>query len=153
MQDKKKGGIKTGMFAENRRATFDYEILENLEAGLVLLGAEVKSIQNGRVMIAGSQILIREGIAYLVNADIPAYQPANQPGYNATRPRALLLHKHELEKLLEAQDQKLTLVPLKVYNKVNRIKVAIGIARRRKKSDKREALKKKADVRHMQRGE
>jgi SsrA-binding protein len=143
--------IKTGVFAENRRATFDYEILETLEAGLVLLGPEVKSIQNSRVMIAGSQILVRGGSAYLVGADIPPYQPANQEEYDQNRPRQLLLHKNEIEKLLESLHQKLTIVPLKVYNKGSRIKLAFGIARRRKKSDKREVLKKKADVREMRR--
>jgi SsrA-binding protein len=141
--------IKTGVFAENRRATFDYEILETLEAGLVLLGPEVKSVQNSRIMIAGSQILVRGGSAYLVGADIPPYQPANQEGYDQNRPRQLLLHKNEIEKILESLHQKLTIVPLRVYNKGSRIKLSFGIARRRKKSDKREVLKKKADVREM----
>lgn len=144
--------IKTGVFAENRRAGFDYEILETLEAGLVLLGAEVKSIQNGRATIAGSQVMVREGVPYLVGADIAPYQPFNQLEYNQGRPRPLLLHKNQIETLLEAQHQKLTLVPLKLYNKGARIKLAIGIARRRKKSDKREVLKKKADVREMREG-
>ena len=141
--------LKIGTFAENRRATFDYEILETLEAGLALLGGEVKSIQNGRITIAGSQILVRGGSAYLVGADIPPYQPANQPDYDQNRPRQLLLHKNEIEKILDSLHQKLTIVPLKVYNKGSRIKIAFGIARRRKKSDKREVLKKKADVREM----
>lgn len=147
----RKPELKTGTFAENRRATFDYEILHTLEAGLALLGPEVKSVQNGRITIAGSQILVRSGSAYLVGADIPPYQPANQPDYNQGRPRQLLLHRNEVEQILEAQNQKLTIVPLKVYNKGRHIKVAIGIARRRKKSDKREFLKKKADVREMRR--
>lgn len=141
--------IKTGTFAENRRATFDFEILKTFEAGLVLEGAEVKSIQNGRITIAGSQILVRNGVPFLVGADIPPYQPANQEAYNQSRPRALLLNKNEIEEILGAQHEKLTIVPLKVYNKGRRIKLEIGIARKRKKSDKREVLKKKADVREM----
>lgn len=145
----KKREIKTGTFAENRRATYDYEILSRYEAGLVLNGQEVKSIQNGRCMIAGAQVLFRGGIAYLVGVDIPAYQPSNAPGYDPLRTRALLLNKKEVNELFDVSEQKLTLIPLKLYNKGSRIKVEIGIARKRKKSDKREVLKKKADVRQM----
>ena len=149
-KDKK---IKTGTFAENRRATFDYEILERFEAGLVLNGQEVKSIQNGRCNIAGSQVLFRGGIPYLVGVDIPAYQAGNAPDYDPLRTRALLLNKKEVNQLFDASEQKLTLIPLKLYNKGRRIKVEIGIARRRKKSDKREILRKKADIREIRRGE
>ena len=149
--DKKQ--IKTGTFAENRRATFDFEILERFEAGLVLNGQEVKSIQNGRVTIAGAQVLFRGGIAYLIGADIPAYQPNNALDYDPQRVRPLLLNKAEVNQLFDASEQKLTLIPLKLYNKGSRIKVEIGIARRRKKSDKREVLRKKADIREIRRGE
>ncbi len=143
--------IKTGVFAENRRASFDYEILETYEAGLSLLGSEVKSIQNGKVTITGAQVLFRGGIAYLVGADVQAYQPLNmEEGYDPLRVRPLLLRKQELEHLFRiSTEQKLTLIALKLYNKGSRIKVLIGLARRRKKSDKREVLKKKADVREM----
>ena len=149
-----KRNIKTGTFAENRRATFDYEILERYEAGLALLGGEVKSIQNGRATIAGAQVLFHGGIPYLVGADIQAYQPNNSTeGYDPLRARPLLLNKKEIAELFEASEQKLTILALKLYNKGSRIKAEIGIARRRKKSDKREALRKKADVREMRRGE
>ena len=148
-----KNELKTGVFAENRRANYDYEILQTFEAGLALLGPEVKSIQNGRITIAGSQILVRGGSPYLVGADIPPYQPANQLEYNQGRPRQLLLNTKEIQAILEAEHQKLTIVPLRVYNNGRRIKLAIGIARKRKKSDKREFLKKKADARETQRGE
>ena len=145
--------IKTGIFAENRRATFDYEILETYEAGLALLGSEVKSIQNGRATISGAQVLFRGGIAYLVGADIQAYQPGNaNDDYDPLRVRPLLLKKSELEHIFRLiTEQKLTLPALKLYNKGSRIKLAFGLARRRKKSDKRDALKKKSDVREMRR--
>lgn len=145
--------IKTGVFAENRRASFDYEILETFEAGLSLLGSEVKSIQNGKVTITGAQVLFRGGIAYLVGADIQAYQPLNmEDGYDQLRVRPLLLKKQEIERLFRViNEQKLTLIALKLYNKGSRIKVLIGLARKRKKSDKREVLKKKADIREIRR--
>jgi SsrA-binding protein len=143
--------IKTGVFAENRRASFDYEILETFEAGLALLGSEVKSVQNSRATISGAQVLFRGGIAYLVGADIQAYQPNNNTeAYDPLRVRPLLLKKSEIEHIFRiSTEQKLTLPALKLYNKGSRIKLLFGIARRRKKSDKREVLKKKADVREM----
>ena len=143
--------IKTGVFAENRRASFDYEILETFEAGLSLLGSEVKSIQNGRVTISGAQVLFRGGIAYLVGADIQAYQPNNAAdGYDPLRVRPLLLKKSEIEHIFRIiTEQKLTLPALKLYNKDNRIKLLFGIARRRKSSDKRAVIKKRSDIREM----
>lgn len=151
MSKNEKSQIKTGVFAENRRATFDYEILQKYEAGLVLNGQEVKSIQNGRATIASSQVLFRGGIPYLVGADIQPYQPKNAPDFDQTRPRALLLNKKEIAELSSFSEQKLTIVALKLYNKGSRLKVEIGVARRRKKSDKREFLKKKADIREIRR--
>lgn len=145
--------IKTGVFAENRRASFDHEILETFEAGLSLLGSEVKSIQDGRVSISGAQVLFRGGIAYLVGADIQRYQPNNNDeGYDPLRVRPLLLKKSEIEHIFRlSTEQKLTLPALKLYNKGSRIKLLFGIARRRKKSDKREILKKKSDIREIRR--
>ncbi len=151
MKDMEKKQIKTGVFAENRRASFDYEILETYEAGLSLLGSEVKSIQNSRATISGAQVLFRGGIAYLIGADIQPYQPNNNTeAYDPLRVRALLLKKSEIEHIFRiSTEQKLTLPVLKLYNKGSRIKLLFGIARRRKKSDKREVLKKKSAVREM----
>src|SRR5882724_210901 len=117
--------IKTGTFAENRRATFDYEILERVEAGMSLLGGEVKAIQNGKMNIAGSFVIFRGGSPYLMGSDIPPYQPINTPdSYDPNRARPLLLNKKEIKRLEgEIHDKKLTLVALKVYNKGSRIKV------------------------------
>lgn len=137
--------LKTGVFAENRRASFDYEILERFEAGMVLQGGEVKAIQNGKMNIAGSFVIFRGGVPYLMGSDLPPYQPINTPeSYKADRARPLLLNKKEIAYLEgKIHDKKLTIVPLKVYNKNSRIKVELGLGRLRKKGDKREAIKKK----------
>ena len=144
---------KKGIYAENRRATFDYEILERFEAGLSLLGSEVKSIQNGKVNIAGSFVIFRGGVPYLMGSDIPPYQPINTPdSYDPNRARPLLLNKREIKHLEgEIHDKKLTLVALKVYNKGSRIKLLVGLGKHKKDRDKREALKKK-EVRREIRG-
>ena len=137
--------MNEGTFSENRRATFDYEILERLEAGMVLLGSEVKAIQNGKMNIAGSFVIFRGGVPYLMGSDIPPYQPINTPdSYDQNRARALLLNKKEIKRLeSEIHEQKLTLVPIRVYNKSNRIKVELGLGKHKKDRDKRAALKKK----------
>ena len=137
--------MKNQTYAENRKAHFEYEILETIEAGLSLLGTEVKSIQAGRVNLTGSFVILRGNIPYLVGVDIPAYQPKNAPkDYDPLRSRPLLLNQKEIQRLRkESNEQKLTLLPLSVYNKNNLIKVEIALAHRRKKSDKREAIKKR----------
>lgn len=137
--------------AENRRARFDYEILETLEAGAELLGLEVKSVRAGRMNLGGSYAVIRGGELWLLNADIPPYQPGNTPkDYDSKRSRRLLLHKEELKGLIGKLHEKgLTLVPLRAYSKKNIIKIELGIARSRRKGDKREVLKKRAVEREM----
>ena len=132
-------------FANNRKAFFDYEILEKFSAGLELEGLEVKSIRAGKISLAGSFIAVRGGEAYLIGADIPAYQPKNAPpDYDATRARKLLLSKTEIEQLREAEDIKgLTIVPLSVYNKGRFLKIDVAIARGKKQFDKRQAIKKR----------
>lgn len=141
------------IFTENRRAHFDYEIIEQLEAGLSLLGGEVKSIQNGRVNLAGARIFFRGEVPYLASADIPAYQPKNAgPSYDPLRERPILLGRKEISYLLsKTHEKKLTIIPLSVYNKGRRIKLEIGLGRRRKKSDQREAIKKREIRREMKR--
>ena len=138
-------------FANNRKAFFDYEILEKFSAGLELEGLEVKSIRAGKISLAGSFIAVRGGEAYLIGADIPAYQPKNAPpDYDATRARKLLLSKTEIEQLREAEDIKgLTIVPLSVYNKGRFLKVDVAIARGKKQFDKRQAIKKRDTEREI----
>src|SRR3990167_5331511 len=132
-------------FAENRKARFNYEILETFEAGLVLFGSEVKSIKNGLMNLAGCYINIHDGELYLIGASIAPYQPKNQPAdYDPARSRKLLLHKKEIMSLLGKIQQKgLTLVPLKVYNKGRRIKLEFALARGKKQYDRRADIAKK----------
>lgn len=140
-------------FADNRKARFDYDILESLTAGIELLGHEVKSVKAGKMSLVGSFVGIRGGEAFLIGADIPPYQPKNIFGeYDSKRPRKLLLTKGELEKLSRSEETKgLTIVPLSVYNKGRFLKVDIGIARGKKKFDKREAIKKRDVERDLKR--
>lgn len=141
------------VLAVNRRASFDYEVLETYEAGIELLGFEVKAIKSGRANIAGSFVVIKNGEAVWLNADIPPYQPKNTPrDYDPTRSRKLLLHKSEIEELIGKSAQKgLTLIPLRVYSKGGKIKLGFGLARHKKKYDKREKIKKRDTEREIKR--
>ncbi len=157
--------------AENRRARFDYAITETIEAGIELLGYEVKGAKAGRLNLAGSYAIIRAGSprrlaspelrrggsfrrsageAWLINAQIPPYQPKNTPTeYNPSRSRRLLLHKDEIVKLIGALKAKQFLIPLRAYVKNNFIKIELGLGKSRKKTDKRELLKKRTTEREM----
>ncbi len=141
------------IFAENRKAYFNYQILEKFEAGLVLTGQEVKSIKSGRLGLKGAYVVLKNEEAFLIGANIPAYQPKNAPAdYRPERTRKLLLSKREIKRLIgKAKEKGLTLLPLRVYNKKGRIKLEIGTARGMKKSDKRELLKKRETLREMER--
>ena len=129
----------------NKRAYFDYQILETYEAGIELFGFEVKAIKTGRINLAGSYAVIRNNEIWLLNADIPAYQPKNAPeDYSPKRTRRLLLKKSEIKNLIgRTQEKGLTLLPLKVYTKgrKNLIKIEIGLGKSRRKTDKRELIK------------
>jgi len=137
--------------AENRRARFDYEILENFEAGIELKGYEVKSVRNGHLQIAGARVLIRGGEAWLVNSHLPAYQPKNTPaGYEEDRARRLLLKKDEIKSITGALGEKgQYLIPMRAYLKNGFVKLDLAICRSRNKSDKREVLKKRSHQREM----
>lgn len=137
----------------NKKALFNYEILEKFEAGLKLSGQEVKSLKSGRVSFEGSYVSFRENEAFWVNATIPAWQPKNAPkDYKETSPRKLLLTKDEIKYLKGKSEQKgLTIVPIKVYNKRGQLKLEIGIVKPKKKWDKREVLKKRAIDRDAER--
>lgn len=138
--------------AENRKARFDYEILETYEAGIVLIGQEVKSIKASRANLTGSYVLIKPNGAVLINAEIPPFQPKNAPNdYNPSRTRQLLLHKDELKYLLGKTKEGLTIVPLSIYNKGRRIKLTISLARHKKKQDKRETIKRRETEREIRR--
>jgi len=140
-------------YIQNRKAHFNFEILDTLEAGLALLGHEVKSIRKGHGKLDGAHIIVRGGEAYLVNASITPYQVANTPKkYDPERPRKLLLSKKELL-LLEkkTETERLTAVPLKLYNAGRYIKLSVAIARGKKKQDKRESLKERDSKREIER--
>ena len=141
-------------YANNPKAGFDYEILETIEAGVVLEGHEVKSVKTGKVSIKGSYVKIIHDEPFLIGATISPYQPKNTlQDYDPQRSRKLLLSKKQISTLTGVnQSHGLTLVPLKFYDKKGRIKLLIGVARGKKKYDKRENIKKKDVARSKQRG-
>lgn len=142
------------ILSTNRRARFDYEILEKYEAGLVLKGFETKSAKNGRISLAGSYVIIKDNEAYLLNSSISAYQPQNTPeNYEPNRSRKLLLHKNEINGLIGKTKQKgLTLIPIMVYTNTHGIvKLQFALARGKKKFDKREKIKDREDKRRIDR--
>jgi len=138
---------------KNKKAYFDYEILDTYEAGLVLSGHEVKAIRAGKAKLDGAYVIIRGGEAYLVNASVSAYQPANTPpDYDPERPRKLLFSKKELARLeRESATAGLTLVPIKLYNSGRNLKLEVGVGRGKKKVDKRETIKKRDTERELRR--
>jgi SsrA-binding protein len=138
---------------ENKKIHLDYEILEQYEAGIELLGYEVKSIRARQGALAGAYVTVRGGEAYLIKATIPPFQPNNTPkGYDPERNRRLLLTDAEILILSGIEKQKgLTIVPISMYNKGRNIKVAVAIVRGKKKHDKRETLKKRQVDRDIRR--
>ena len=137
--------------AKNKRAFFDYKILENFEAGLMLLGHEVKSIKAGHISLKGSYVSFRGEELYLIGAHVTKYKQAGTMlDYNATRERKILLKKKEINHLIgKKKEGSLTLVPLKIYTKSSLIKIELALAEGKKKYDKREDLKKKDIDRDM----
>jgi SsrA-binding protein len=139
--------------AENRRARFDHEIVDTIEAGIELIGGEVKSVKSGHFELSGSYAIIRGGELWLLNSKIPPYQPKNMPeSYEPTRTRRLLLKKEEIKTLTGKLEEKgWSLIPLNSYLKHGIIKIGLGLGRARNKGDKRELLKKRDIEREMQR--
>lgn len=128
----------------NKRAFYNYEILESLETGIYLNGAEVKSIKGGRMSLEGSFVKIIGSEVYLVNAEIYAYPYARPEGYEARRTRKLLLHKKEILSLkTKMKSEKLTIVPLECYNSHGWVKMKIGLAKGKKEYEKREKIKRR----------
>lgn len=140
------------LVATNRRARFEYEILDTFEAGLVLLGPEVKSLRAGRANLADSYATIRRGEAWLLNAHISRYEQAGRANPDPRRERKLLLHRAEISRLQGRVVEKgLTLVPLEIYFKDGRAKVTLGLARGKRQYDKRESIRRREQDREMQR--
>ena len=140
-------------YIDNRKVYFNYSIEEKYEAGIELLGHEVKSIKNGNGVINSAFCIIRGGEAYIVGMHIPPYQPHNiDPAYDPDRTRRLLLSKKEIKKLAEKDDIKgLTLIPISLYSKGRNIKVSVAIARGKKTFDKRETIKRREVDREIRR--
>jgi SsrA-binding protein len=136
------------MEIKNKKAYFNYFIKREIEAGIALVGTEIKSVKKGSINITDSYIRIKNGEAYIINMFIEKYETASIFNHEETRERKLLLHKKEIKKLLEEVKQEgYTLVPLKVYLKNGKAKILIGVARGKKLYDKREAIKKRDELR------
>lgn len=135
----------------NRKASFNYEIFDKLEAGAELFGYEVKALRGGLGSLEGSYVVIKNGEVFLKNAFIPPYQEKNTPlSYDPRRLRKLLLKKSEILTILEQKKgMSLTIIPLSWYNKDRRMKLQIGLARSKKKFDKRETIKKRDQEREV----
>ena len=138
--------------ARNRRARFEYDLMESVEAGIVLTGTEVKSLRTGKASLEESYAGIDDQEVWLYGCDIPEYLQANRMNHKPKRPRKLLLHRREIAKLVaKASERGLTIVPLRIYFKDGIAKVEISIARGRKLYDKRDALKKQDAKRDIDR--
>ncbi len=141
-----------GIVATNRKARFNYEILEKIEAGISLKGTEVKSIRNKNVSIEESYAQIKNEEVFLHNLHISPYEQGNRENHDPIRVRKLLLHRHEIKKLIAKIQQKgLSLVPLSIYTKNGIIKVELAVGRGKRLVDKRESIKKKAIEREIAR--
>ena len=141
------------MLAENRKARFEFEILEAFEAGLELFGFEVKAIKSRKMSLEGSYVFPRRGEFYLVGATVATYQPKNTPkDYDQTRERRLLLHKKEIDYLIgKAAAKGLTILPIRVYTKGSVIKLEIAVARRLKQRDQRAKIMEREGKRKIER--
>ena len=150
MADKKFNPV----FAENRKARHDYTVLETIECGIVLTGTEVKSVRHGEVSLSGSYGAVLKDELWLVGADIAAYKFGNRFNHEPKSMRKLLVHAKEVRDLkLKTEAKGLTLIPLRVFLKNGRIKVDLGVCRGKQLHDKRDALKKKAMRRDLERGD
>ncbi|MBI4033983.1 MAG: SsrA-binding protein SmpB [Candidatus Brennerbacteria bacterium] len=130
--------------ATNRRARFDYEILEKFKAGIELTGHEAKSIKMGRLNISGAHAIARSGELYILGMEVPSFQPKNAPSdYDPKRTKKLLMNRKEINYLTGKLQTNLTLVPLSVYTDRGLVKIELGLGRGRKKKDKRELIKKR----------
>lgn len=139
------------MEINNRKANYDYEILETIESGIVLTGTEIKSIRNGAANLKDSYAIIKNNEIYLLNMHISHYEEGNIFNHDETRTRKLLLHKKEILKLNDKiKLQGLTLVPLKLYFKKNKAKILVGLAKGKKTYDKRESIKERDIKRNLE---
>ena len=141
------------VIATNRKATHDFSVHERIEAGLSLVGSEVKSLRDARVVISDGFVEFRKGQAFLHKIQINEYSQANRWGHDIERVRKLLLHKHEIGKLAtKVQQRGYTLIPMALYFKGSRVKVELALVTHKKQHDKRDAKRLADDKREMDRG-
>jgi SsrA-binding protein len=144
MKEKTERELAQSSIAENRKAYHDYHLLETFEAGVALLGTEVKAIREGRANLRDSFARVDNGEVYLYNVNISPYSHRGYVDHEPLRPRKLLLHRNEIRKLIGKTVEKgMTLVPVRMYFKNGRVKVAISLARGKKEYDKRETIKRR----------
>lgn len=143
---------QSDVIATNRRAHFEYEILETIEAGMALLGPEVKALRQGRANLADAYATVRRGEALLVHLHISPYEQAGRENPDPRRDRRLLLHRREIRRLAgKLAERGLTLVPLRLYWKNGRAKVELGLARGKRLHDKRESIRRRETDREVAR--
>src|SRR5262245_7538015 len=148
----KKRKAAPGDIATNRQAGYRFELLDRLETGIVLQGTEVKSLRNGAVQLKDGYAQIRDGELWLYNVHIPPYGPASRENHDPERPRKLLAHKREIERLVgKMQERGLTLVPTRIYFSGPRAKVEVALARGKDRFDKRDSIKAREQQRDMDR--
>jgi SsrA-binding protein len=148
----KKRKASPGDIATNRQASFRFDLLDRLEAGIVLTGTEVKSLRNGTVQIKDGYAQVRDGELWLHNVHIPPYGPASRENHDPDRPRKLLAHRREIDRLVgRIQERGLTLVPTRIYFSGPRAKVEIALGRGKDRFDKRESIKAREQKRDMDR--
>jgi SsrA-binding protein len=140
------------IICKNRKARFNFEIEDTMEAGISLQGSEVKSLRNGKANLSDAYAKVRGGEVFLVDAHISPYEQANRENHNPLRDRKLLLHKRQIRKLTgKVTERGYSLIPLKLYFKNGKVKVDLALAKGKKSFDKREAIKKKDQRREMER--
>jgi SsrA-binding protein len=148
----KKRKAAPGDIATNRQASYRFELLDRLECGLVLAGTEVKSLRNGTAQIKDGYASVRDGELWLYNVHIPPYGPASRENHDPDRPRKLLAHKREIDRLVgKIQERGLTLVPTRIYFAGPHAKVEIALARGKDRFDKRESIKAREQRRDVER--
>ena len=146
------GGAGRKVIASNRKARHDYDILETTEAGIVLLGSEVKSLRAGQVVLKDAYAEVRNGEMWLYSLHIAPYQFSRGGGHDPERPRKLLLHRREIERLIgKSSEQGLTLIPLSIYFTHGLAKIELALAKGRRQYDKRQAIRAREEQREMDR--
>ncbi len=147
-----KGGEERKLVARNRRARYEYELLDTVEAGIALVGPEVKSLRAGKASLGEAYATVRRGELFLVNLHISPYEQAGRENPDPRRERKLLLHRHEIAKLASrAAERGLTLIPVSIYFRGGRAKVELAVARGKRRADKRETLRRREQEREMER--